>query len=382
MHDPRLDQLAHVLMNHSTALKPGDFFQVNASFAARPLVLAIMRQAQKMGVYPILNWQDEEIMRLQYDLLDSDSPDTMRFLERRREWDLFRWQDLAANITIRATENDQELRGVPPERLQLNARINRPLSDVIINDRRWVLVDYPTHASAQKAGMSFEAYFDYTLDVSLIDYERLLQAEVCIAARLDRCDQVRILAPGTDIRFSKKGMPSVCCYGRRNVPDGEVYTAPVCDSVEGVITYNVPSVYFGQTFRQIRLEFKGGKVCQATCDGDASLLDKILHTDEGASSIGEFSFGVNPMIREPIGNTLFDEKICGSIHFTPGNAYAKADNGNRSAIHWDLIQIQRPEHGGGEVWMDGELIRKDGLFLPADLLPLNPENLAPARQIQ
>lgn len=382
MHDPRLDQLAHVLMNHSTALKPGDFFQVNASMAARPLVAAILRQAQAMGVYPIVNWLDEEMARLQYALLDPDSPDAVRFLERRREWDMFRWQDLAANITIRATENDQELSGVPAERLQLNARINRPLSDVIINERRWVLVDYPTHASAQKAGMAYENYFDYTLAVSLIDYERLLQAEERLAARLDRCEWIQILAPGTDIRFSKKGMPSVCCYGRRNVPDGEVYTAPVADSAEGVITYNVPSVYFGQTFRQVRLEFKGGRVCQATCDGDNALLDKILHTDEGASGIGEFSFGVNPMIREPIGNTLFDEKICGSIHLTPGNAYAKADNGNRSAIHWDLIQIQRPEHGGGEVWMDGELVRKDGLFLPEDLLLLNPENLAPARQIQ
>lgn len=381
MHDPRLDQLAQVLMNHSITLQRGDFFQVNAAMTARPLVAAILRQAQAMGVYPIVNWQDEEMARLQYALVDPENPDAVRFLERRREWDLFRWKDLAANITIRATENDQELSGVPAERMQLNARINRPLSDVIINERRWVLVDYPTHASAQKAGMPYESYYDYSLAVALIDYDRLLRAEEKLAARLDGCDRIEIRAPGTDIRFSKKGMPSVCCYGRRNVPDGEVYTAPVVDSVEGVITYNVPSIYFGQTFRQVRLEFKNGKVCQATCDGDSALLNRILATDAGASSIGEFSFGVNPMIREPIGNTLFDEKICGSIHFTPGNAYAKADNGNRSAIHWDLIQIQRPEHGGGEVWMDGELVRKDGLFLPEDLLPLNPENLAPGQPV-
>ncbi len=379
MHDPRLDQLAFVLMNHSTAMQRGEYFQVSASITAKPLVMAIIRQAKSMGVYPVIEWQDEEISRLQYELLDPDVPETTRFLERRLDWDTVRWQDLAANITIRATQNDQELSGIPAERLQLNSRINRSLKDVIINERRWVLVDYPTHSSAQKAGMSYADFCDFNLDVALIDYDSLYKAELKLAARLDRTEKVHILAPGTDIRFSIKDMPSVCCYGRRNVPDGEVYTAPVQGTVEGVITYNVASEYFGQTFRQVRLEFKNGKVIQASCDGNNELLNKILQTDEGASAIGEFSFGVNPMIREPIGNTLFDEKICGSIHFTPGNAYAKADNGNRSAIHWDLIQIQRPEHGGGEVWLDGELVRKDGIFLPEDLLGLNPENLAPDR---
>lgn len=373
MNDPRLDQLATVLMRHSTALNPGDFFQINAAFAARPLVEAILRQAAALGVYPVINWQDEELQRLQYDILRPEDENTERFLNRRKEWDLFRWQDLAANIAIRATENDQELNTVSPERQQLNARINRPLSDIIINERRWVLFDYPTRASAQKAGMSYADYFDFVINVSLVDYGRLQKAEERLAARMDRSEQVHILAPGTDLSFSIKGIPSVCCYGRRNVPDGEVYSAPVRDSVQGVITYNVPSNYFGQTFRKIRFEFKDGRIVNATCDGDETLLRKVIATDEGAAYIGEFSFGVNPQIREPIGNTLFDEKICGSIHLTPGNAYAKANNGNRSAIHWDLIQIQRPENGGGEIWLDGELVRKDGLFVTEDLIDLNPE---------
>lgn len=373
MNDPRLDRLATVLMNHSTALEPGDFFQINAAFAARPLVNAILRQAAEQGVYPVINWQDEELTRLSYDIQKPEDPNTQRFLEKRTDWDLYRWRDLAANIAIRATENDQELNKVAPERQQLNARIGRPLSDVIINERRWVLFDYPTRASAQKAGMSYEDYVDFVLKVCLIDYNRLQKAEEKLAARLDRSERVQILAPGTDLSFSIKDIPTVCCYGRRNVPDGEVYTAPVRDSVQGVITYNVPSHYFGQTFKKIRFEFKDGRIVAASCDGDQALLEKILATDEGASHIGEFAFGVNPQIREPIGNTLFDEKIGGSIHFTPGNAYAKANNGNRSAIHWDLIQIQRPEYGGGEVWLDGERVRKDGLFVTDDLLDLNPD---------
>ncbi len=373
MNDARLDKLADVLMRHSTALEKGDFFQISAAFAARPLVNAILRQAATMGVYPVINWQDEELTRLSFAIQNPSEPNTVRFLEKKTEWDLYRWRDLVANIAIRATENDQELNNVEPERQQAAARISRPLSDVIINERRWVLFDYPTRASAQKAGMPYEDYVDFVLDVCLIDYGRLQQAEEKLASRLDRSEQVHILAPGTDLSFSIKDMPTVCCYGRRNVPDGEVYTAPIRDSVQGVITYNVPSRYFGKTFNEIRFEFKDGRIAASSCDGDQALLDKILATDEGASHIGEFSFGVNPQIREPIGNTLFDEKIGGSIHLTPGNAYAKADNGNRSAIHWDLIQIQRPEHGGGEIWIDGELIRKDGLFVTEDLLDLNPD---------
>jgi aminopeptidase len=372
MSDPRLDKLANVLMCHSTALNPGDFFQINAAFAARPLVEAILKQAPGMEVYPVINWQDEELSRLNFDILRPDDPNTERFLNRKKEWELYRWQDLAANISIRATENDQELNTVPAERIQMGARIGRSVSDVIINERRWVLFDYPTRASAQKAGMSYTDYFDFVVNVSLIDYDLLKNAEEKLAQRMNHSDRIRILAPGTDLTFSKKNIASVCCYGRRNIPDGEVYTAPIRDSVQGVITYNVASNYFGQTFKRIRLEFKDGRICNASCDGDNTLLNKVLSTDEGASFIGEFSFGVNPQIREPIGNTLFDEKICGSLHFTPGNAYAKADNGNRSAIHWDLIQIQRPEHGGGEIWLDDELVRKDGLFVTEDLLDLNP----------
>jgi aminopeptidase len=209
----------------------------------------------------------------------------------------------------------------------------------------------------------------------LIDYEKLYQAEQLLAARMEAADKVRISAPGTELDFSIAGLPAVSCYGRRNVPDGEVYTAPVLNSVNGHVAYNVPSNHWGQTYENIVLEFEHGKIVSADCKGDTAKLREIFASDEGASYIGEFSFGVNPLLREPVGNTLFDEKITGSIHFTPGRAYAKADNGNRSSLHWDLIQIQRPEYGGGEIWFDGQLIRRDGLFVPQDLQALNPENL-------
>ena len=187
-------------------------------------------------------------------------------------------------------------------------------------------------------------------------------------------DRVRIRAPGTDLSFSILDMPAVKCEGRRNLPDGECYTAPVRESVEGTITYNTASLYLGTTFEQVCLTFEGGRIVRAS-GRPQDRLDRVLDSDEGARYVGEFSLGFHPYIREPILDTLFDEKIAGSLHFTPGQAYQTADNGNRSRVHWDLVLIQRPEWGGGEVWFDDELVRRDGRFVVPELEGLNPERL-------
>ncbi len=373
LSDPRIDRLAGVLLRHSLALAPGDIFQINAPFAAKPLVTAIYREAARIGVFPILRWQDDEIGRMATELLSPDDVASERFLALNAGWEMARWQDIAANLTIRGPENDQENSQVPRAKIQMAAKAGEPLQRLIIDERRWVLFYWPTPAQAQKASLSSDAYLDFVLDVSLVDYERLLAAEKSLAQRMETADQVHIVAPGTDLNFSIRGMPAICCCGRRNVPDGEVYTAPLRESANGRITYNVPSTMWGKTYEQISLTFENGRIREATCGrGDAAELTRIFDTDEGARYIGEFSFGVNPMIRKPTGSTLFDEKITGSIHLTPGNAYAKADNGNKSLIHWDLIQIQRSDYGGGEIWFDGELIRQDGLFVPRELQGLNP----------
>jgi aminopeptidase len=195
-----------------------------------------------------------------------------------------------------------------------------------------------------------------------------------LKARMERTDRVKLVGPGTELEFSIKGIPAIKCAGNLNIPDGECYTAPVRDSVNGTISFNTPSVYQGFTYENIRFEFQNGKIVKATAN-DSGRLNAVLDTDEGARYIGEFSLGFNPYILKPMKDTLFDEKIAGSFHFTPGNAYKDADNGNRSAIHWDLVQIQRPDYGGGEIYFDGELIRKDGLFVVDDLKGLNPDAL-------
>ena len=230
------------------------------------------------------------------------------------------------------------------------------------NHTKWSVLRYPNDAMAQLAGVSTEEYEDFYFRACLVDYEKMGRAMEHLEALMDRTDKVRIVGPGTDISFSIKDIPAIKCAGGCNIPDGEVYTAPVRDSINGVITYNTPSEYNGFTFENVRLTFKDGKIVD--CDGnDKERLEKVFNTDEGARYVGEFAIGVNPYITKPMNNILFDEKIAGSIHFTPGNCYEDAPNGNKSAIHWDLVLIMTPEYGGGEIWFDDVLIRKDGRFL-------------------
>jgi aminopeptidase len=223
---------------------------------------------------------------------------------------------------------------------------------------------------AQSAGMSTEAFEDFYFRVCLLDYAKLKPAMNALARLMTRAKDVHIMGPGTDLRFSVADIPAIACGGAHNIPDGECFTAPVKDSVEGVISYNAPSIYQGIAFDNVKFEFKKGRIVKATAN-NTKAINKILDTDAGARHIGEFAIGFNRHIKEPMRDILFDEKIAGSFHFTPGQAYEVADNGNRSSVHWDLVNIQRPEYGGGEIRFDGQLIRRNGQFVPKSLHPLN-----------
>jgi aminopeptidase len=207
-----------------------------------------------------------------------------------------------------------------------------------------------------------------------MDYARMARAMTPLAKLMQRTDRVHLKGPGTDLTFSIKGIGAKKCEGTRNIPDGEVFSCPAKFSGNGTIQFNTPTLYSGTKFENVRLELKDGKIVNATAN-NTKRLNEILDTDAGARYIGEFSLGFNPYILNPMCDILFDEKIAGSLHFTPGQAYEDCGNGNKSAIHWDMVLIQRPEWGGGEVWFDGKLIRKDGKFLPKELRGLNPEHL-------
>lgn len=373
MKDPRFDQLAQIILTHSLRLQPAEIVNITADVAALPLAKAIVKQANLLGIFCHVELASQEISRLVLEGLKTDDDGrTEQFLQKRTAWGLRKFEDVAANIFLRAYQNDQELSGIPPNVRQMEARIGKPLKDLIINERRWVLFEYPTPGQAQRAGMSFEQYQDFVFDVSCVDYARMSQDVQPLVALMKRTDRVRLTGPGTDLSFSIRDIPVIPCSGECNIPDGEVFTAPVKDSINGTIAFNTPTIYWGKTITGIRFRLENGRIVQATADTNEETLNKILDTDEGARYVGEFSLGINPRIREPFCNTLFDEKICGSFHFTPGACYAEASNGNDSNIHWDLVAIQRPEYGGGEIWFDDVLIRKDGLFVLPELLSLNP----------
>ena len=371
MKDPRLKKLANMLLEYSNQVKAGQHVLIAGHLAAKPLMKELIKETYRIGAYPHIEITDDELRR------EMSLKNTEVREEKRVEWSLPRIKGMDAFVFISAPANDSETSDVASEIRVMEARIGKPLSDLINNgDKQWVLLNYPTSSLAQKAKMSLESFEDFLLEVCLVDYAKMNGAMQHLKQLMERTDRVRIEDSGTNLTFSIKGIPAVVCAGDCNIPDGEVFTAPIRESVNGIIQYNVPSIYHGTTFNNVKLEFQDGKIINATADNDVEKLNQILDTDEGARYIGEFAIGVNPVIKQPMGDTLFDEKIDGSFHFTPGQAYeGEADNGNRSAVHWDLISIQRPEYGGGSIYFDDVLIRENGRFVIKELECLNPENL-------
>jgi len=368
MKDPRLTRLAEVLVHYSTDVQPGDNVLIETYDVDVPLVKELIKAVHARGAHPFVDLRHFSVNR---QLLMNATEAQLRTWA---EFDRPKFEQMDAYINIPGHQNMLELSDVPNEIMAMYQKIYGRAKSAVLLKKKWVTTRFPSPAIAQSAKMSTEAFEDFILDVSTFDYSKMSAAMDPLKELMERTDRVRLVAPGTDLTFSIKGIPAVKCDGRNNVPDGEVFTAPVRDSVNGVITFNTPSTYQGFSFERVKLVFENGKIVEATAN-DSARINKIFDTDEGARYIGEFAIGFNPFILEPMNDILFDEKIAGSFHFTPGEAYEDADNGNRSAIHWDMVLIQRPEYGGGEIWFDDVLIRKDGLFVLPELAGLNPDAL-------
>jgi aminopeptidase len=364
MHDPRFDKLAKVLVEYSTRLKRNETVLIETFDVPEEMAVALLRAARKAGAIPFVQIQHTRINR------ELAFHATERQLNLTASHELARMKKMDAYIAIRGTHNITELSDVPPAQMKLVARKMRPVNDHRVQKTKWVVLRWPSPSMAQLAGMSSEAFEDFYFDVCTLDYRKLQPGMNALKKLMDKTDRVEIKGPGTDLRFSIKGIGAVICGGDRNIPDGEVFSCPVKDSVQGHVLFNAPTIYQGIGFDNIRLEFSDGKVVKATSN-QTEKLNKILDSDPGARYIGEFSLGFNPYVLHPMRDILFDEKIAGSFHFTPGQAYEDADNGNRSQVHWDMVNIQRPDYGGGEVYFDGKLIRRDGEFLPGPLRSLN-----------
>lgn len=369
--DERIKTLAKNLVNYSCKVKKGEKVYIDyIGLATGDLARQIVKEVYAVGGIPFAHYIDSKMQR---EILKNCTEEQIKLMADLGAQEM---AQMDCYIGVRGSDNVSELSDVPTEKLNMyNILYSTPVHhEIRIPKLRWVVLRYPNESMAQLSNMSTEAFEDFYFQVCNLDYSKMAKAMESLVTLMNRTDKVRMTGKGTDITFSIKDIPAVPCSGELNIPDGEVYTAPVRDSVNGKITFNTPSVYQGFTFENICFEFENGKIVKATAN-DSERLNQVLDTDEGARYIGEFAIGVNPYILQPMKDTLFDEKILGSIHFTPGNCYQDAYNGNKSNIHWDLVMIQREEYGGGEIYFDDRLIRKNGRFVIPELEVLNPENL-------
>jgi aminopeptidase len=369
MHDARFDKLAKLLVEYSTRLKRNENVLIEAFDVPDEMTIALVRTARKAGAIPFVQVQRARISR------EIALKANERQLDLAAAHELARMKKMDAYIALRGSHNITELSDVTPDQMKLVTKKMRPVQDHRVKKTKWVVLRWPTPAMAQLAGMSTEAFEDFYFEVCTLDYRRLQPGMKALRTLMQRTDRVEIKGPGTDLHFSIKGIAAVICGGDRNIPDGEVFSCPVKVSVQGHVTFNAPTIYQGIGFDNIRLDFRDGKIIKATSN-QTEKLNKILDSDAGARFIGEFSLGFNPYVLHPMRDILFDEKIAGSFHFTPGQAYDEADNGNRSQVHWDMVNIQRRDYGGGEIYFDGKLIRRDGEFLPKQLRSLNRANFS------
>jgi aminopeptidase len=369
MTDPRVRRLADILVNYSVKVQRGEKVLIQDTNVEPEFVKALVRAIHEAGGLAFVTIRDKSIERELY----LNGPEGQFELQARFELERMRAMD--AFIGFTSLRNSFAWKDIPSDKMEL---YNRHIwKKVHIEQRlphtKWVVLRYPSAAMAQNAGMSESAFEDFFFEVCTMDYERMSKAMDPLVDLLQRTDKVRIVGPGTDLSFSIKGLPAIKCDGTMNIPDGEVYTAPVRDSAEGTLSYNTPGEKDGFKFENVRFEFRKGRIVDARAN-DTKRISAMLDIDEGARYLGEFAFGVNPFIEQPLLDTLFDEKISGSVHITPGNSYDDCFNGNRSSLHWDLVLMQDEASGGGEIWLDGRLARKDGRFTLPELEALNPEH--------
>ena len=369
--DSRIIKLSNTLVKHSIRLKPGEKVYVDyKGSGADDLIQQLIRTIYEEGGFPFLHCVNNKFLR---EILMNCNEEQIKLMSNSA---LSEMKQMDCYIGISSSENSADLSDVPSDNMKLFRKLyDTPVHfQERVNNTKWVILRYPNPSFAQSANMSTTAFEDFYFNVCTMDYPKLSKAMEPLVNLMKSTDKVHIIGPGTDLIFSIKDINVVPCFGLRNIPDGEVATAPVKDSVNGYITYNTETTYNGVLFNNIRFEFENGKIVKATSN-NTEMLNKILDTDKGARYIGEFALGLNPYVEKPIGDTLFDEKIKGSFHFTPGEALDESDNGNRSSIHWDIVNIQRKEYGGGEMYFDDVLVRKDGIFVLPELEALNPENL-------
>ena len=371
MRDPRIEKLGDLIVNHSCEIQPGERVLIESSKSCEPLINYIIKKCYERNALPFVLLKESGIQR---ELLHSTTPEQINI---QSNFESYIMSEMNVYIEIKDDDNLFELSDIPPEKWNMyhNLYYKTVHWDIRLPKTKWVTVRYPSKIFAQKFGMSTERFEDFYFNTILMDYEEMKQQMLPLKKRMDLADNVKIITPTTNLNFKIGKYKSVICNGKINLPDGEVFIAPERNSVNGTIIYNTEVLYQDINFSNIRLDFKDGKVVNAESGNTTKELNRILDTDSGARYVGEFAFGTNPNITKIVKNIIYDEKMLGSIHLALGASHPQSDNGNKSGIHWDIVQIHKKENGGGSIFFDDELIMQDGIFIPKDLQELNKKSI-------
>lgn len=365
MTKEQLEYFAKLITNHSLSLKKGERVLIDIVGKPDEFIKVLVDYIYKAGAEPIIQYLPVSLLK---SLIKGANSDQLEFLAKH-QMDLL--ESVDAYLGIREEENSFEFEDLSEEVYQLYVnKYVKPVQMKALGLERWLLHKLPTAGMAQQAKLSTEALDQLFFDSINMNYEEFSKSVKPLADLLSVTDKVRIVSPGTDLEFSIKGIPNFICDGKFNLPDGEIFTAPIVDSVEGVITFNVPTSFLGKLYSDVKLEFSKGKLMKVSGNRKDDLVD-LLSTDEGASRVGEFGIGLNPYIQQPTNHLCFDEKMAGSIHLAMGQCFYYASNGNESSIHIDFVLCQSKSLGGGELYFDGRLIRKDGMYVTSELKHLN-----------
>jgi aminopeptidase len=353
MVDDRIKKLAKVLVEHSIVVKKGSVIKISFGWEAKELAHECYKLILKKGALAITNVIVPGFGYTYYKIAKEEQ------LKKEPIIAKFEAENIDGFISIGSEYNTREFTNIDSKKIAIRKKIVNPISEIVLKKDNWVGCDFPTHASAQDAGMSLEEFEKYFFTAVNRNWEKEGKRMDVLKRMIDKAKTVRIVTNNTDIKFSIKNRTAIKCYGKRNMPDGEVYVAPVENTVEGFIKYDFPAIASGKEVKDIYLEFKKGKVVNAVSSTHQDFLNSMLDTDEGARYLGEFGIGTNFALDKFIKNTLFDEKMGGTIHLALGMAYKRGGGKNESAIHWDMIKDMK---NGGELFFDDKLIQKNGKF--------------------
>ena len=371
--DKRIAQLAENILKNSVQLKKGEKIYIEAFGAStKDFFNELIKETIKLGAVPFYFYNDASFEKSLIEGASEKQIEDYTAIHKRL------MEEADCYVAVRGYDDAFALSDVSPKNMDRFGKIFQ--EQVHMRTRlpktRWCVLRWPNTSMAAMSRMSLKQFEDFYFDACLLDYRKMGKAMLPLKELMDKTENVHIKGNDTDLTFSLKGIKAIVCDGKMNIPDGEVYSAPVKDSINGYVQFNTDTMYDGVFYSNIRLEFKNGRIVTGTSLVNNDKFQKMLDLDDGSRYMGEFALGVNPYITHPILDILFDEKTCGSFHMAIGNSYEdETNNGNKSAIHWDLVKIQTLEHGGGEIWFDNKLIRKDGLFVLPELKGLNPQNL-------